>query len=160
MHLSAAAIGAGHVAILSTIYRDSRLSAEVLSARAAGPGIVAQVHFGLEAPHCAAAAARRLHGHAVGGGGTGGMVYRGIPEHPAACRVTMGGDPMLLAHVHFTVVPARRASAPAALCRGRAVRGMPGNVMFVPFADPTDPARARVIDEWQTAATFEGYLAS
>jgi uncharacterized protein (TIGR02246 family) len=51
LHRSAAAIGSGHAAILSTIYRDSRLSAEVLSARAAGPGIVAQVHFGLEAPH-------------------------------------------------------------------------------------------------------------
>jgi quinol monooxygenase YgiN len=73
----------------------------------------------------------------------------------------MGDDPMLLAHVHFTVDPARRASALAALlAEAEAVRGMPGNVMFVPFADPTDPSALRVIHEWQTAATFEGYLAS
>lgn len=51
LHRSAAAIGAGHAAILSTIYKESRLTAEIMSARAVGAGIVAQVHFGLDAPH-------------------------------------------------------------------------------------------------------------
>ncbi len=51
LHRSAAAIGAGHQAIFASIYRDSHLTAEILSARAAGPGVVAQIRFVLDAPH-------------------------------------------------------------------------------------------------------------
>lgn len=68
---------------------------------------------------------------------------------------------MLVAHVHFTVDPGLRTYALAALlAEAEAVRRMPGNLLFVPFADPTDPAAVRVIHEWQTATDFEGYLAS
>lgn len=89
------------------------------------------------------------------------MAHCGVPEHLADCRVTKEDDPMLVAHVHFTVDPERRALALATLLAEReAVLLMPGNLLFVPFADPTDPAAVRVIHEWQTATDFEGYLTS
>lgn len=68
---------------------------------------------------------------------------------------------MLVAHVQFTVAPDRRGEALATLlAEAEEVRRMPGCALFVPFADPTDPAALRVVHEWRSAAAFEGYLAS
>ncbi len=68
---------------------------------------------------------------------------------------------MFLAHLIFTVEPARRPEALSALLSETAmVRAMPGCALFLPFTDPADAAALGVIHEWESEAQFAAYLAS
>jgi quinol monooxygenase YgiN len=68
---------------------------------------------------------------------------------------------MLIAHVHFTVAPAERQRALAALlAEVPTVRAMRGCLAFHPFLDPSDPAGLGIVHEWADEASFGGYVAS
>lgn len=65
---------------------------------------------------------------------------------------------MIVAHVHFCVVPDQRLSAlKSLLAEVETVRAMKGCLTFVPFIDPTDETRLGVMHEWEAAEDFAAY---
>ncbi len=68
---------------------------------------------------------------------------------------------MLIAHVTFRVAPGDATKALEILTiDAETVRGMAGNLAFLPFADPTDPGLLGVMHEWETAEDFAAYIAA
>ncbi|MEO9650268.1 MAG: antibiotic biosynthesis monooxygenase [Roseobacter sp.] len=68
---------------------------------------------------------------------------------------------MLLVHVMFSFSPQDRDLAMEALkSEVDTVCTMDGSIAFVPFLDATNPQNAGVLQEWETANAFAGYIAS
>ncbi|MBR0556303.1 antibiotic biosynthesis monooxygenase [Ciceribacter sp. L1K23] len=68
---------------------------------------------------------------------------------------------MRIAHLFFSVDPARRAEALALLvAEAPAIRAMKGCMAFMPFADPTTETGLGVLHEWETDADFTAYTGS
>lgn len=67
---------------------------------------------------------------------------------------------MLIAILDFDVTPDNRAVAlDQLLSEAPAVRAMPGNIGFRPFADPLVDSRITLVHEWERRSDFDSYLA-
>jgi quinol monooxygenase YgiN len=68
---------------------------------------------------------------------------------------------MFIAIVDFTVAAQNRETAlDTLLAEAHAVRAMPGNLAFRPYADPIDGEAVRIVHEWQDIESFEAYASS